>query len=126
MKTPEEWLESFKDHPDSKRPTLDLMSWEFLKNLVEDIQRDALNSPFANTKDQEELELAHDVNENLSFQVEMLTDSVEYFKGRWHEARRYLRQANRGAERNNQVMRLQSYDIERLLERIKQLEQTNQ
>lgn len=108
MKTPAEWVDyHLENYPSYSTPAL---------KFIEAIQRDALPT-------NEKLELAHDVNENLEFQVELLTDSVEYFKDRWHEARRYLRQANKGAERNNMVMRLQAVDISRLLERIKQLEQ---
>jgi hypothetical protein len=119
MKTPEEWRAEYLHNARQHGETM-----ADLEQFIVAIQRDALNSPFANTTDQKELELAHDVNENLGYQIELLTDEVAYYKAKWHEARRYLRAANKGAERNNQVMRLQSYDIERLLERIKQLEQT--
>ena len=96
------------------------------EQFIEYVQRDALNSPFANTTDQEELEMAHDVNENLGYQIELLTDEVAYYKAKWHEARRYLRAANRGAERNHMVAQLATERSIRLYERIKQLEQTNQ
>ena len=121
MKTPEEWRAEYLHNARQHGETM-----ADLEQFIVAIQRDALNCPFANTTDQKELELAHDVNENLGYQIELLTDEVACYKAKWHEARRYLRAANKGAERNNQVMRLQSYDIERLLERIKQLEQTNQ
>jgi uncharacterized small protein (DUF1192 family) len=118
MKTPEQWeTQWYYDWENTRTSHL---------QFIEAIQRDALNSPFANTTDQEELELAHDVNENLGYRIELLTDEVARYKAKWHEARRYLRAANRGAERNNQVMRLLASDVDRLQQRIKQLEQTNQ
>jgi hypothetical protein len=101
MKTPEEWMEEW--FPSNDSPNWPIV---FTKAHIEDIQRDALNSPFANTTDQKELELAHDVNENLGYQIELLTDEVAYYKAKWHEARRYLRAANKGAQRNAEALAL--------------------
>jgi hypothetical protein len=126
MKTPEEWMGYLKDHPDSKQPTVELLSWAVLEQLIVAIQRDALSSPLANTTDQEELEMMKAACDKFEIDVAYWKESWALMREKWREARRYLRAANKGAERNNQVMRLQSYDIERLLERIKQLEQTNQ
>jgi len=115
MKTSTEWMDNLKDHPDSKRPTLDLMSWAFLETLIEDIQRDALNSPFVNTNDQQELEMMRDTNQRLAESVGIWEDKYKEMRAKWHEARRYLRAANKGAERNNQVMRLQAHEISKLI-----------
>ena len=71
-------------------------------------------------------EVQRDATEEWKQEVRRLNHNIEVYKERWHHARRYLRAANKGAERNNQIMRLQSYDISRLRERIKQLEQHNQ
>jgi hypothetical protein len=96
------------------------------EQFIEYVQRDALNSPFANPTDQEELEMTKQACRELEHIARLWQKNYEEMKTKWHEARRYLRAANKGAERNNQVMRLQSYDISRLLERIKELQQSNQ
>jgi alpha-L-fucosidase len=56
MKTPEEWIEYLKDHPDSKRPTLELLSWEFLNTLIKEIQNDAMKSMVEKASNNTELE----------------------------------------------------------------------
>jgi hypothetical protein len=117
MKTPEQWeTQWYYDWENTRTSHL---------QFIEAIQRDALNSPFANTTDQKELEMMKAACDKFEIDVAYWKESWALMREKWHEARRYLRAANKGAERNNQVMRLQSYDIERLLERIKQLEQTN-
>lgn len=111
MKSPEEWMEEWF-------PTNDSPNWPIVltKAHIEAIQRDALR--MANCPE--------DLLEQAEINVKDFDEKMEFYKSKWHEARRYLRAANKGAERNNMVMRLQAADISSLLERIKQLEQTNQ
>lgn len=70
--------------------------------------------------------IQHDARESIEHAVQNWIAKAEEYKINWHQARRYLRAANKGAERNNMVMRLQATDINRLLSKIKQLEQPNQ
>lgn len=86
MKTPEEWVEDLKDHPDCKFPSTTLMSMDFCKALVEAIQRDA--------------------SDDLKLEVRRLNHNIEVYKERWHQARRYLRAANKGAQRNAEALAL--------------------
>jgi hypothetical protein len=119
MKTPREWMDEYI--PYTRQHGNIAMG---LEEFIEAIQRDALNSPFANTTDQEEIDFARERAAIAEYEIKRLNHNVEVYKERWHQARRYLRAANKGAERNNQVMRLQSHDIARLVERVNQLEQT--
>ena len=98
MKTPTEWMEEWF-------PAMDTSNWPiaFTKAHIEAIQ--------------------HDARESMEHAVQDWIAKAEEYKINWHQARRYLRQANKGAERNNMVMRLQAADISSLLDRIKQLEQ---
>jgi len=61
---------------------------------------------------------------NERIRADQLYDQMMKMKDKWHEARRYLRAANKGAERNNMVMRLQAQTINEMLLKTKQ--QTSQ
>jgi hypothetical protein len=120
MKTPEEWKHELCKHGEK------VITWGDWYELIEAVQRDALTDTMADTTAQEEFEMTKSACEKLEIDVQYWKESWALMRDKWHEARRYLRAANKGAERNNQVMRLQSYDISRLLERIKELQQSNQ
>lgn len=116
MKTPEAWMEEYISHQIHHGDIL-----ADLEQFVVAIQRDALNDPFANTTDQQELEMSQSIARNERIRADQLYDQMMKMRARWHEARRYLRAANKGAERNSQVIRLQAYEISQLREQIKQL-----
>lgn len=118
MKTPSEWAREWC-HPPTYTRTISRAEFEV---LIEAIQRDALSDIMADTTAQEEFEITKATCEKLEMDVEFWKSELEKMRLKWHEARRYLRAANRGAERNAMVMKIQSQDISRLLKRIEQLE----
>jgi hypothetical protein len=78
------------------------IAWEF----IEAIQKDALSDPMAQTLDQHELEMVKDIAENLEYQLQVRTQELAEMREKWHEARKHLRAANKGAERNAQALEL--------------------
>lgn len=102
MKTPKDWLEGLKDHPDCRFVNPAAINRMF----IEDIQRDALSDPMAQTLDQHELEMVKDIAENLEYQLQVRTQELAEMREKWHEARKHLRAANKGAERNAQALAL--------------------
>ena len=110
MKTPEEWIQLsgiFQRIPVSEIT--------YAEMLVEDIQRDALSDPLTKVTDQQELEMLKDDLQKQASMILHYSNKAQTYKEKWHEARRYLRAANRGAERNNMVMRLQAQTISNIL-----------
>jgi hypothetical protein len=101
MKTPEEWMEEW--FPSNDSPNWPIV---FTKAHIEAIQRDALNSSFANTSDEQEVAFANERVEMAQDEIKRLKHNIEVFKERWHQARRYLRAANKGAQRNHEAMTL--------------------
>ena len=75
-------------------------------DFIEEIQKDALSDPMANTTDQQEHELLGDIAENLQYQLEVRTAELDAMRAKWLEARKHLRAANKGAERNAQALAL--------------------
>jgi hypothetical protein len=114
MKTPYEWEQEALNTPGFLTSDYRI-SWEF----IEAIQRDALSDPMVQTTDQQELEMAEQIAFNHRILVDELRDELSKMRAKWHETRRYLRQANKGAERNNMVMRLQAETIHNLLFKLK-------
>ena len=111
MKTPEQWeTEWFY----SEQPT---RTSHF--ELIKAIQQDALSDPLACTTDQQELDMANERAANERIRADQLHDEMLRMRAKWHEARRYLRAANRGAERNNFIMRLQAQTIKQLIHEAK-------
>lgn len=106
MKTTGEWKEHLKDYPDSKTLTLELLDWNFTRQFIESVQRDALSSPMADTTAQQEFEMTKGQCEKLEMDVEYWKAEVERMRVKWHEARRYLRAANKGAQRNAEALAL--------------------
>ena len=81
MKTPEAWIDE-----NSQSGALDLIdSTSDAVELIEAIQRDAIKSK--------------------TF-VADLEDKINHYREKWHEARKHLRAANKGAERNAQALAL--------------------
>jgi hypothetical protein len=98
MRTPEEWMRwHLHNHPTRTAP---------LFEVVEAIQKDALSDPMAQTLDQHELEMVKDIAENLEYQLQVRTQELAEMREKWHEARKHLRAANKGAERNAVALQL--------------------
>ena len=106
MKTVEEWRDIIRHMPPE----------EYMRyNLIEEVQKDALSDPLANISDQRELEIAQSIAYNERIRADQLHEQMMKWREKYHEARRYLRAANKGAERTNMVMRLQSETIRKIL-----------
>ena len=101
MKTPEEWTNDLTQFGDGL-----LFPQAGAERFIERIQKDALSDPMAQTLDQHELELVRDVADRLERQLEARTAALDAMRAKWLEARRYLRAANKGAERNAQALAL--------------------
>ena len=101
MKTPEEWTNDLTQFGDGL-----LFPQAGAERFIERIQKDALSDPMAQTLDQHELELVKDIAENLQYNLEVRTAELDAMRAKWLEARRYLRAANKGAERNAQALAL--------------------
>lgn len=102
MKTPEFWINLW-----SQSGAFDLIDTTAeAAELIEAIQKDALSSLLPQTTDQEELEMAKAIAENERIRADQLEEKLQWMKERWHESRRYLRAANKGAERNALALQL--------------------
>lgn len=77
-----------------------------MKTIIKTIQQDVLKS----------CQLSESLLED---EIEGWKDMYEEMRLKWHESRRYLRAANKGAERNAQVIQLQAHTISKLLARLK-------
>lgn len=82
-----------------------------LANFIEAIQRDALSDPLVNATNQQELEMARSAAMNERIRADQLYDQMVKMRGKWHEARKHLRAANKGAERSNTAMQLAHYKL---------------
>jgi hypothetical protein len=56
--------------------------------------------------DIDRMELVPDIIENLEYQLQVRTQELAEMREKWHEARKHLRAANKGAERNAQALAL--------------------
>lgn len=97
MKTTQEWLAYYWQEQGSG-----MVMTEF----IERIQKDALSDPLANLSDQQELELAKSFADNERIRADQLHEQLLKMREKWLEARRYLRAANKGAQRNAEVAQL--------------------
>jgi hypothetical protein len=116
MKTPEEWNEEYRD--EVRRARVVDMKHLFTK-FISTIQRETLADYMFQTTDQQELDMAKQIAYNERIRADQLHEQLLKMRDKWHETRRYLRQANKGAERNNMVMRLQAETIHNLLAKLK-------
>ena len=63
--------------------------------------------PLKQTSDDiDRMELVPDIPENLEYQLQVRTQELAEMREKWHEARKHLRAANKGAERNAQALAL--------------------
>ena len=107
MKTPLFWVDLW-----SHKKHFDLIgTYGEAIELVEAIQKDALSDPMVQISDQQEIELNKDIARQMEKTIERLQTELAEMRRKWHESRRYLRAANKGAERNAQVMQLQAHTI---------------
>ena len=101
MKTPKEWqvffAEKMMHHASYPVPPLE---------YIEMVQRDALSDPLANSTDQQELEMARSAAMNERIRADQLHDQLLKMREKWLEARKHLRAANKGAERNAVALNL--------------------
>lgn len=98
MKTAEEWMSEYE--------RMQINYFENFDEFIEAIQQDALSDPMAQTLDQHELELVKDIAENLVYQLQIRDAELEAMREKWLQARKHLRAANKGAERNAQALAL--------------------
>ena len=99
MKTPDEWFEIW-----DKRPPMTTFAES--RARIEEVQKDALNTPMANISDQRELEMAQFHADIERIRADQLHEEMIKWRDKYHEARRYLRQANKGAERCSVALEL--------------------
>jgi hypothetical protein len=85
MKTSSEWMEEW--FPSNDSPNWPIV---FTKDHIEAIQRDAIEH----------------LHNNDMPESEIWKDMYEEMRLKWHEARRYLRAANKGAQRNAEALAL--------------------
>jgi len=97
MKTPEEWKREILAMPAGLPSILE---------IIESIQHDALSDPLTSTTDQQELDMANECAANEHIRADQLFDEMVRMRAKWHECRRYLRAANKGAERNAKALAL--------------------
>ena len=74
--------------------------------LVKEIQRNAIDAAGPPLAFRQEVELAQNLAANERIRADQLHDQLIKMRERWLEARRYLRAANKGAERNAQALEL--------------------
>lgn len=96
MKTSHQWIEENSlsgalDHINSTQDAIE---------FIEAIQHDALSDPLANASDQQELEMARSSAMNERIRADQLHEQLLKMREKWLEARKHLRAANKGAERN--------------------------
>lgn len=101
MKTPEEWSNELTQFGDGL-----IFPPDGARRFIERIQQDALSDPMAQTLDQHELEMVKDIAENLEYQLQVRTQELAEMREKWHEARKHLRAANKGAERSAKALEL--------------------
>ena len=115
MKTPLEWENEALNTPGVLTSDYRI-AWEF----IEAIQKDALSDPMAKITDQQELDMANERAANERIRGDQLYDEMMRMRNKWHETRRYLRAANKGAERNSIALDLCRRRCLDLLKRIQQ------
>jgi hypothetical protein len=100
MKSPENWYHEMMKHGEK------VITWGDFQELVAEIQRDALSDPIAKTTDQFNFEMNQSIARNERIRADQLHDELMKTRAKWHEARKHLRAANKGAERNAQALAL--------------------
>lgn len=98
MKTPHGWKLEFQEN-------LENFETDYVA-MIEAIQRDALTDTMADTTAQQEWEMTKSMCEKLEENIEFWKAEVEKMRQKWLEARRYLRAANKGAQRNAEALAL--------------------
>lgn len=104
MKPAEEWVSAI--YSESWSQTGSEQWTQLWPRHVEAIQTDAIEAANPPLTNQQELELAHSIADNERIRADQLHDQLVKMREKWLEARRYLRAANKGAERNAQALGL--------------------
>jgi len=110
MRTPKQWVHIWSQ---SKASNL-INSILEGEQIVEATQKEALSNAMKKISDKKELEIAQTIISNQRILTDYLNQEVIRWKEKYHESRRYLRQANKGAERNNLIIQLQAELINKL------------
>lgn len=105
MKTPQEWKDFLHEE---NFLTTGCEQWTRISTeTIEAIQRDAQLLSFTDTTaQQQELETIKDISGNLECQLQIRTQELAEMREKWLQARKHLRAANKGAERNAQALAL--------------------
>lgn len=103
MKNTYEWLSAIFGY--DRKGFLELSEPAF-RQVIEAIQKDALSDCMADTTAQQEFEMTRDMCNKLEDNVETWKEMYEEMRSKWLESRRYLRAANKGAERNHAALQL--------------------
>ena len=74
--------------------------------FFEAIQKDALSDPMAQTTPEQEEQIRAGIDESYELEIQRLRHNIDVYRERWHEARKHLRAANKGAERNARALEL--------------------
>lgn len=98
MKTSQEWA--------LETSSFSLMSRKEYIQLIKDIQCDALSDASAEEADNQELEMARSAAMNERIRADQLHNQLLKMREKWLEARKHLRAANKGAERNSMALNL--------------------
>lgn len=113
MKTPEKLLnEPF--------PFDQMEGWDNAVAWIEAIQHDALTDTMADSTAQEEFEMTKSMCKSLEEQVEFWKEKAQEMRDKWHEARRYLRAANKGAQRNAEALELAQLRLLKYIQGVKE------
>ena len=91
MKTAKEWDLQVKTA---------LPDYPVFRELVEAIQRDAVEAVGTPLTNQQEIELAQSIAANERIRADQLHEQLLKMREKWLDARKHLRAANKGAERN--------------------------
>lgn len=115
MKTAEEWIDE-----NSQSGALDLInSTSDAVELIEAIQKDARDDTFTDTSVQQEYKILKDINEILQHKIDTQYEELASMRQKWLDARKHLRAANKGAERNAVALQLAASRINSMNDPIK-------
>ena len=118
MKTPHDWKLEFERNLENFEADYPAM--------IEAIQKDALSDPMASPTDQQVLQWAKNEATVLDAQLTSLEQAHRRLHEKWLEQRRYLRAANRGAQRNARALELATARYSELIRSDKRWQERDQ
>ena len=128
MKTSEKWINEW-----SQSGALDQVNGQtdFATELIEAIQKNAYTNPPTygeifnipttfppEITGESMVEALQDINENLQYQLDLRTQELVLMGEKWLKARKHLRTANKGAERNAIALQLAESRKDAIEERV--------